>query len=74
LLVGDCLHRTTLWLGAISWLPLSPYVQIPSALVSLTAFTVYSLSWTSDPCCGYTIEQDQVLIPLVVTLHVRSWN
>ncbi|MEE6483268.1 hypothetical protein FKM82_013482 [Ascaphus truei] len=62
--VGNCLHRTSMLTGAVCLLsPLglstnsAHYLGLPAGAVSVACAALYSVSWQSDPCCQYQVDQ-----------------
>uniref|UniRef100_A0A914WK20 Uncharacterized protein n=1 Tax=Plectus sambesii TaxID=2011161 RepID=A0A914WK20_9BILA len=81
ILVGNLLHRTTVWGGiggclGVALLPDSTllWLPVPLATVSLGAFVAYTASWMSDPCRNYQVETDKQRLAALNLNNLSSSN
>lgn len=61
--LGNCLHKTAVGAGFGSLLsnfiwPDKLYLSCPFAAISCFCAGLYTVSWQTDPCCKYQVEND----------------
>jgi len=61
--VGNCLHKTSVISGAVCLIGHSvddrrPFIYISLGVISVVCAGIYAISWRSDPCCKYQVEDD----------------
>ncbi|KAG8229333.1 hypothetical protein J437_LFUL007141 [Ladona fulva] len=75
--VGNCLHKGGVIVGAACivagtlW-PNYPVLYIPPGVCSLLCTSLYTFSWSPDPCCKYQVETDPKALANILPLHLLS--
>ena len=76
---GNLLHKTAVisCLGGLVLVPLLPnklfcYVSLPLGVVGVGCASLYGLSWQSDPCCKYQVDQEGKELTHIASHEVHS--
>ncbi|KAI9588571.1 transmembrane protein 11 homolog, mitochondrial isoform X2 [Glossina fuscipes] len=75
--VGNCLHKTAVVSGLASLVSSllwheRPVIAGPMCAVSLFCTGLYTVSWNTDPCCQYQVENDEEVLNKLPLADISS--